>query len=192
MQYLGQNRSTIYAISGIMLLASAGTCAVAADVSAEQLNKDLAALNFSPCRPAAKSVFLQVDCVNSIQRPVWLREAPSTIDLYETWNARRIDAATKYDNGILSSDGLKASIKASQTELWAQVVRRNQYAAQEMQPVQQPQVVQQQQDDNTALWLGMGGAFLNGYNGAAAASAARAPVMTTCTKTGMITNCLSN
>lgn len=175
-------------VSFAMLLASSGTCAIAADVSPQQLSKDLAAAD-AQCSTAVR-LTLSTMCFNSVDHPVWMQEAPSTIDIYEKWNATRLDAASKYDSGVLSIDGLKAAIKAGQTELWTQVVARNQYAAQQAHPVQQPQVVQQPQNDNTALLLGLGAAFLNGYNSARPAPSP--PFMTTCTRNGAMTNCLSN
>ncbi|HZL60403.1 MAG TPA: hypothetical protein VFC38_11985 [Stellaceae bacterium] len=152
-------------------------CAGAPDVSPQQLSQDLAVAHASQCS-RLQPLVQNVDCYDSIDRPIWQREAPDTLDLYSRFNAQRRAAAAQYDSRMLSGKDFNAAIKAAQTELWTQVNQRRQYKDQKSAA---------ETDDNAALFMMLGTSFLNGYN-----NARPAPVVTTsCTTNAGITNCLS-
>jgi hypothetical protein len=162
-------------------------CAGMFDVPMQQLSKDLTAAEAtSLCRSPRATQIQKWDCMDSVDRPVWQREAPGTLDIYSRWIAVQRAAAVRFDNGTLSADATTAAYKEANEKLWLSVAERQQRNAE--------QSAQQKQNmaDFASLLLGFGGAFLSGYNQGAGYVQAPAPVvMTTCTGNGATVNCLS-
>ena len=171
-----------------VVLALAGplvACAVSPDASPEQIARDAKAAGEAQCRKM-KTVVQGIDCLDAINRPIWQREAPDTLDLYLRWFIKARMFAAQYDNGKLSSQDAIAAQTGARAELLVQVRERQQYRA------DQAVAAQAQAQDISSLFLMMLGAGLSGYNQGAGYNHPPAAIVTTsCTTLGAVTNCVS-
>jgi hypothetical protein len=67
---------------------------------------------------------LEARCLNAVDRPVWERHSPKTVDAYDVWLAKRMAIAKSYDRGEISAEEYRRGNFEALTTLRATLVQR--------------------------------------------------------------------
>lgn len=94
-----------------------------------QLSSDLRAAG-APCedRQWPNKAALAA-CLDSRERPVWARDEPSTLELYDAFARQRDALARQYDQGSLTDEQYRAKLDRTATEFKARIANRRKAAA---------------------------------------------------------------
>ena len=68
---------------------------------------------------------MEARCLNAVDRPVWARLSPSTVDAYDAWQAKRIAIAKSFDRGEISAEQYRRGNLAALTDLRASLMQRD-------------------------------------------------------------------
>lgn len=105
------------------ILAAAAIVALAGCAS-NQLTADLRSAQ-EPCRAQHfQDKSSLVRCLNERERPVWAKEDPRTLDLFDRFAAQRTELAQRYDGGGLSAEQYQAELRRIEAGTRAQLTER--------------------------------------------------------------------
>jgi hypothetical protein len=89
----------------------AGTFFALAGCASNQLTADLRSAQ-EPCLAQHfQDKSSLVRCLNEHERPVWAKEEPGTLDLFDHFSAQRTRLARRYDGGGLSSEQYQTELR---------------------------------------------------------------------------------
>jgi hypothetical protein len=95
-----------------------------AGCASNQLTADLRSAQ-EPCRAQHfQDKSSLVRCLNEHERPVWAREDPGTLDLFDRFAAQRTELAQRYDGGGLSAEQYQAELRRIEAGTRAQLAER--------------------------------------------------------------------
>jgi hypothetical protein len=102
----------------------AGTILALAGCASNQLTADLRAAQ-EPCRAQHfEDKSSLVRCLNERERPIWAKEEPSTLDLFDRFAAQRTELARRYDGGRLSSEQYQTELRRIEAGTRTQLAER--------------------------------------------------------------------
>ena len=95
-----------------------------ADCASNQLTADLRSAQ-EPCRtqPFQERSSL-VRCLNERERPVWAKEEPGTLDLFDRFAAERTALARRYDGRALTPEQYQSELRRIEDGTRAQLAER--------------------------------------------------------------------
>src|SRR5262245_19289839 len=67
---------------------------------------------------------LEARCLDAVDRPVWERHSPKTVDAYDVWLAKRMAIAKSYDRGEISAEQYRRGNFEALTSLRATLMQR--------------------------------------------------------------------
>jgi hypothetical protein len=67
---------------------------------------------------------LEARCLDAVDRPVWEKHSPSTIDAYDAWRTKRMTIAKSYDRGEISGEEYRRGNLEALTSLRASLMQR--------------------------------------------------------------------
>ena len=92
--------------------------------TSNQLTADLRSAQ-EPCRAQHfQDKSSLVRCLNERERPVWAKEDPGTLDLFDRFAAERTELARRYDGGALTREQYEAELRRIETGTRAQLTER--------------------------------------------------------------------
>jgi hypothetical protein len=110
-------------------LLTAGVVVLLAGCARSQLASDLHSAD-NDCRAqhfTGKSAL--VACLQQHERPVWAKESPATLDIYDHFAGQRAKLAQQYDAGTLTEPQYRAQLDALEAESRSDVAARAQQTA---------------------------------------------------------------
>ncbi len=95
-----------------------------AGCASNQLTTDLRSAQ-EPCRAQHfQDKSSLVRCLNERERPVWAKEDPGTLDVFDRFAAERTELARRYDGGALTSEQYQAELRRIEAGTRAQLADR--------------------------------------------------------------------
>jgi hypothetical protein len=92
--------------------------------ASNQLTADLRSAQ-EPCRTQHfQDKSSLVRCLNERERPVWAKEDPGTLDLFDRFAAERTELARRYDGGALTAEQYQAELRRIEAGTRAQLAER--------------------------------------------------------------------
>ena len=95
-----------------------------AGCASNQLTSDLRSAQ-EPCRVQHfQDKSSLVHCLNERERPVWAKEDPDTLDLFDHFAAERMELARRHDGGVLTREQYQAELQRIEAGTRAQLAAR--------------------------------------------------------------------
>jgi hypothetical protein len=70
----------------------------------------------------------QIACLTAHERPVWARDDPTTLELFDGFAERRAELARQFDDAALSPDAYRAALEQTEASFRERIAARRESA----------------------------------------------------------------